>query len=147
MSEPTKRVFEIHRVYAKDISFESPKAPAVFKDKNRFTADVSLGTKSALLHDDFYEIVLTVTVTAKSEGTTDVVYIAEVKQAGIFLISGFSEAELTSLLNSAAPTILFPYAREAISDLVGRGGFPQLYLSPVNFDAIYAQQAKEQQAQ
>lgn len=147
MSESSKRVFEIHRIYAKDVSFESPKAPAVFKDKNRFAADVSLGTKSALLHDDFYEVVLTVTVTAKTEDATDVVYIAEVKQAGIFLISGFNEEETKPLLSSACPTILFPYAREAISDLVGRGAFPQLYLSPVNFDAIYAQQAKEQQAQ
>lgn len=147
MSEPIKRVFEIHRVYTKDVSFESPKAPAVFKEKNRFAADVSLGTKSTLLHDDFYEIVLTVTVTAKAEGESDVVYIAEVKQAGIFLIAGFNEADINPLLNSACPNILFPYAREAISDLVGRGGFPQLYLSPVNFDAIYAQQLKEQKAQ
>lgn len=145
MAEPeVKRVFEIHRVYVKDLSFESPKAPGVFKDKNRFAADVSVGTKSSLLHDDFYEVVLTVTITAKIEETTDVVYIAEVKQAGIFLVTGFNETDIKPLLNSACPTILFPYVREAISDLVGRGGFPQLYLSPVNFDAIYAQQVKEQ---
>ena len=147
MTEQTvKRAFEIHRIYVKDLSFESPKAPAIFKEKNRFAADVSVGTKTTVLADGFHEVVLTVTVTAKIEGQSDVVYVAEVKQAGIFLVTGFSDAEMKPLMNSAAPAVLFPYAREAISELVGRGGFPQLYLSPINFDALYAQQAKEQQA-
>jgi len=139
--------FEIHRVYIKDASFESPLSPAIFKADTKFAVDVSVDSKSIKLDGDFYEVALTVTSTAKNEGDDDVAYIAEVKQAGIFTVAGFSDEDRKQVLNSACANILFPYVREAISDLVNRGGFPQLYLAPINFDSLFQQQQEQGAAQ
>lgn len=140
MSEPKPATFEIHRIYIKDLSFESPQSPAIFKENTKFAVDVSVDSKAVKLDGDFHEVTLMITVTAKNDGAEDVAYIAEAKQAGIFTVSGFKDEERKQILNSACANILFPYVREAISDLVNRGGFPQLYLAPINFDALYQQQ-------
>jgi preprotein translocase subunit SecB len=102
-----------------------------------------LGTQTQALENDIYEVVLSLTVTVKIGEAT--AYLVEVNQAGIISASGFDEAELGPLLGSFCPNILFPYAREVISDLVSKGGFPQLILAPVNFDALYMQQLQQSQ--
>lgn len=140
MADVQPPVFEINRIYIKDLSFESPKAPAIFKQEIKFAVDVALDTKSTALDGDFFEVVLSITVTAKENNSKDVAYIAEAKQAGIFTLKNFSDDQKKQILATACTNILFPYARETISNLINRGGFPQLYLAPVNFDALYAQQ-------
>ena len=140
-----EQVFKIQRVYIKDVSFESPITPAVFIEKNQWQPQVALNlhTETTKLEDDLFEAVLTVTVTVKNGEST--VYITEVKQAGLFLIKGIPDAQMGPLLGSFCPTQLFPFAREEIYSLVQKGGFPQLPLEPVNFDALYAQHQKQQQ--
>ncbi len=139
--------FAIQRIYTKDISFETPNSPAIFRQQWRPQINVDLNTNGTELEDGIYEVVLSLTVTAKQEETT--AFLVEVQQAGIFTIKGIDKKDLPVMLGSFCPNILFPYAREVISDLVAKGGFPQLLLAPVNFDALYAQhqeRSKQQQA-
>ena len=135
--------FGLERLFVKDVSFEVPSSK-VFLGEWKPEMDVQLNTETTRLDDTHYEVAVTVTVTAKYADVT--AFVAEVKQAGIFLISGVPEEQLTQLVGAYCPNILFPYVREAISDLVGRGSFPQLLLAPVNFDALFAQ-AQQQRAQ
>lgn len=137
--------FDIQKVYTKDISFETPNSPDIFRSDWKPDIDVQLNTSAGQLAESFFEVVLTVTVTAKVGERT--AFLVEVQQAGIFNIAGMSAEELPAVLGSLCPGILFPYAREAVSDLVTRGGFPQLVLSPVNFDALYYRHVREQQGQ
>lgn len=136
--------FAIQRVYTKDISFETPNSPAIFTEKWEPEINLDLNTTNGKLHENVYEVILTLTVTAKAGDKT--AYLVEVKQAGIFGIAGFGEQELGHMLGAYCPNVLFPYAREVISDLVSKGTFPQLLLAPLNFDAIYAQHLQRQQA-
>ncbi|MBN2689704.1 MAG: protein-export chaperone SecB [Gammaproteobacteria bacterium] len=136
--------FAIQTVYLKDSSFEAPHTPEVFTAEWQPDVNIDLNIESKKLEDDFYEVVLKVIVTAKLPKQT--AFLVEVNQAGIFMIKNFAEEQMKPMLGSFCPNILFPYAREAISDLIGRGGFPPLYLSPVNFDALY-QQNQEQKKQ
>lgn len=136
--------FMIQRVYVKDLSFETPNTPAIFKDEWEPKLNLDLNTSHTLLEENVYEVVLDVTATVNNK--EEVAFLAEVKQAGIFTIEGAPADQLDHLLNSFCPTILFPYAREAISDMVIKASFPQLVLAPVNFDALYLQQ-KEQEKQ
>ena len=138
-------VFEIRKVYVKDISYESPQTPQIFTRDEEPTIDVQLRMDNTLLDKEsgFYESVLTVTVTAKTE--SDTVFLCEIQQAGIFQISNTSEEQLEIALEVACPTTLFPYVRETISEMVGKGGFPQLLLNPVNFEAMYRRKKKEMQ--
>lgn len=138
-----ERQFAIQRIYTKDISFEAPNAPAVFTQEWKPEINIQLNTATQPLGNDNYEAVLTVTVTAKQGGNTS--FLAEVQQAGVFLIKGIPEPELHPMFGIYCPNILFPYAREVISDLVNRGSFPQLVLAPVNFEAAYAQQVQQRQ--
>ena len=138
--------FSIQKIYTKDISFETPNSPAIFaQTKWEPEVNVQLNSRAAAMENDMHEVVLTVTVTAKVEEQT--AYLVEVQQAGIFQVTGFEEGQMGHLLGSFCPNILFPYVREAISDLVARGGFPQMLLQPVNFDALYAQHVQQQQGQ
>ena len=143
---PANGKFQIQKIYCKDISFESPNTPAMFQQtKWEPNVNVQLATKTSTLAENLHEVVITVTVTAKVEDKS--AYLAEVQQAGIFQLEGFAAEQMGHLLASFCPNILFPYAREAISDLVNRGGFPQLLLAPVNFDALYMQHLQKQQTQ
>lgn len=138
-----ERQFAVQRIYIKDTSFESPNAPEIFRGEWKPQNELNLNTKVNRLADQAYEVVLSVTVTAKVGEKT--AFIAEVHQAGIFTLGGFSDQELGPMLGAYCPNLLFPYAREAITDLVVRGSFPQLVLQHVSFDALFAQQLAQQQ--
>lgn len=137
--------FNIQRVYTKDLSFETPNSPAIFQNEWNPEIKLDLDTKSNKLADDVYEVVLSLTVTAKIG--EEVAFLCEVQQAGIFSIAGLTEPQLAHSLGAYCPNILFPYAREAVSNLVSRGTFPQLNLAPVNFDALFAQYVQQRQQQ
>lgn len=136
--------FSLQRIYIKDLSFEAPNSPEIFRQEWKPNLSLDLNTKQTSLGNDMYEVVLTLSATVKSE--EQVAFIAEVQQAGIFLIQGFEPAAMSHSLGAFCPTILFPYAREALDNLVIRGSFPALMLSPVNFDALYMQEMQRQQA-
>jgi len=138
-----EKQFAIQKIYTKDISFETPNAPKVFTLKWEPALDFNLGTHVEPLENSMYEVALTITVTVKIADST--AYLVEVNQAGIFSVAGFSEQEMGPMLGSFCPNILFPYAREVVSDLVNKGGFPQLILAPVNFDALYMQHLQQSQ--
>jgi len=128
----------IQKIYTKDISFESPNSPAVFLKEWNPDVNMELNTLANKTDkDEIYEVVLSITITVKIKDET--VYLTEVQQAGLFTVTGFTEKDMGAILGSFCPNTLFPYARETISDIVTRGGFPQLLLAPVNFDALYQQ--------
>lgn len=130
--------FAIQRLYVKDLSLETPNCPQIFLEPWEPELNMDLGTDASLvLEEGIREVVLTVTVTVKIK--TKVAFLVEVKQAGIFALKGFSDEQMHHMLGSFCPNILYPYAREVVSDAVMRAGFPQLYLAPVNFDALYEQ--------
>jgi preprotein translocase subunit SecB len=128
--------FSIQKLYVKDASFESPGAPHSFRFKKWDPKiDLNLTNSQSHVDGDIYETVLCVTATVKLEDKTT--FLVEVHYAGLFALVGFEEEERHYLLGSQCMNILFPYAREVVSDLTTRGGFPPLTLSPVNFDALY----------
>ena len=139
-----ERQFAIQKIYVKDLSFETPHSPAIFSVEWRPDVNLNLSSEAQSLASDVYEVVLAVTVTVKVGDKT--AFLVEVQQAGVFNARGFGQQDLSQMLGSYCPNILFPYAREAVSDLVVRGGFPQLLLAPVNFDALYAQHLSQQTA-
>ncbi len=129
--------FEIQKLYLKDVSFESPNSPAMFQTQWSPDTNLQVGAQHTKLGDNVYEVVLSLTATVKVEEKN--AFLIEIQQAGIFTVAGFEEEAMGHLLGAYCPNILFPYAREAISDLTSKGGFPPLLLAPINFDAIYAQ--------
>lgn len=143
--DQSKPRFIIQKIYTKDVSFESPNSPEIFREDWRPKLDLQLGNGYKRIDEENHEVVLSVTVTAKVDDKT--AFLVEVKQAGIFTLTGYSDEEMGPLLGSYCPNTLFPFVREVVSDLVTKGGFPQLVLSPVNFDAMYLHQkelAKQQ---
>ena len=147
-AQAPQQQFVMQRVYVKDLSFESPSTPTVFKQEWKPKMSVDLNTTSNSLGGDDYEVVLTLTITAKLEEET--AFLVEVQQAGIFLIQGIEGDDMRRILATVCPNMLFPYAREAIDGVVVKATFPALMLAPVNFDALYMQalqQAQEQAAQ
>lgn len=137
-------VFSIEKLYVKDLSVEVPNAPSIFLEQEAPAIEVQLSNTGAAISDNLYEATLTVTVTA-SRGDKGY-FLVEVSQAGIFRIENVPQESLDPILAIACPNILFPYAREAVSDAVNRAGFPPVILSPVNFEALYQQRAQEAQA-
>lgn len=142
-SSNEEKQFSIQKIYTKDLSFETPASPKVFTEKWEPSVDFNLGSNVEPLENNLYEVTLTVTITVKTADKT--AYLAEVCQAGIFSLSGFTDQEMGPMVGSFCPNILFPYAREVVSDLVAKGGFPQLLLAPVNFDALYSQHLQQAQ--
>jgi preprotein translocase subunit SecB len=143
--EQTQQQFAMQRIYNKDLSFESPATPEVFKKQWQPQVNVDLNTKSDKIDDQGnFEVVLTITITAKVEEQT--AFLVEVQQAGIFFITGFEGEDLRRILGTAAPNILFPYARECIDTVCVKGGFPAIMLAPVNFDALYQQALAQSEA-
>jgi preprotein translocase subunit SecB len=138
-----EKQFSIQKIYVKDMSFETPNSPKIFTENWAPTVDFNLGTHVLPLENSMYEIALTVTITVKNGETT--AYLVEVNQAGIFSLIGFTEVDMGPMVGSYCPNILFPFARETISDLVTKGGFPPMLLAPVNFDALYAQHLQQAQ--
>ena len=135
--------FSLQRIYVRDLSFEAPKSPAIFRQEWTPSVSLDLNTRQKQLENDFYEVVLTLSVEVKNG--EEIAFIAEVQQAGIFLIKGLDAASMSHTLGAFCPNILFPYARETIDSLVVRGSFPALMLAPVNFDALYAQELQRMQ--
>jgi preprotein translocase subunit SecB len=135
--QQNEKQFVVHRIYTKDVSYESPNSPDIFRQEWKPNHELNLNTKVNKLAADAFEVVLSVTVTTKLADKTAL--IAEVHLAGLFGVRGFPEPELSPLLGAYCPNLLFPYAREVVSDLVTKGSFPQLVLQPVNFDALFAQ--------
>ena len=137
--------FVIQKIYTKDVSFESPNSPDIFREEWKPKLDLQLGNEYRRIDEDNHEIILSVTVTAKVGDKT--AFLVEVKQAGIFSLTGYSDEEMGPLIGSYCPNTLFPFVREVVSDVVTKGGFPQLVLSPVNFDAMYMHQKEQAIAQ
>ncbi|MDW5375963.1 protein-export chaperone SecB [Halomonas sp. HP20-15] len=136
--------FSLQRIYVKDISFESPNAPAVFQQPFKPKVSLDLNTTSEQVGENLYEVVVKVTaqVAHAESGTTS--FLVEVEQGGLFRIAGLAGEQLDHTLGAFCPNVLFPYARECIDNLVNRGSFPPLMLAPVNFEAMYAQKKQRQ---
>ncbi|MCB1829065.1 MAG: protein-export chaperone SecB [Chromatiaceae bacterium] len=142
-AEQNQREFALQRIYLKDLSFETPNSPTIFIEEWKPESNLNINSNVNKLADDTYEVVLTITVTTKIGQKT--AFLVEIQQAGIFAVKGFTDAELGHMVGAYCPNVLFPYAREVVSDLVSKGSFPQMLLTPVNFDALYAQHLHEQQ--
>lgn len=137
--------FQMQRIYLKDLSFETPMGAEVFKKQWQPGVNQELNTKTDKIDEDLYEVALTLTITVKLEEET--AFLVEVKQAGLFTIKGLEGQQLAQVLNTACPQILFPYAREAVDNVVTKGSFPALMLPPINFDALFAAALAQAQQQ
>ena len=129
--------FTVQKIYVKDVSFEAPNTPGIFNEAGQPQLNMNLNQKVARLEDGVFEVVLGITLTCAIEEKN--VYLAEIEQAGVFGLAGFDERNLDMMLGTYCPNVLFPYARQAISDLITAGGFPPFYLQPINFEALYAE--------
>ena len=143
MSEPQQPVFSIEKVYVKDVSLEVPRGAQSFLENGQPEFEVRIDSRGERVNETLYDVTVKVTVTAKNADKT--LFLVEVAQAGIFQIRNVPENEMSPVLGIACPTILFPYVRETVADLVTRAGFPPIHLAPVNFEAMYAagQQARQ----
>jgi preprotein translocase subunit SecB len=142
-AEVQEPLFGIEKIYVKDLSLEIPNAPQIFLQRETPQVGIELSNSARKLEDGLFDVSITVTVTSKIEDKT--VFLVEVAQAGIFQARNIPEENLEGLLAVTCPNILFPYAREAVSDLVVRAGFPPVLLNPINFEALYLQQKQQQQ--
>lgn len=145
--EPTpspEKQFAIQKLFVKDLSFESPNAPLIFTEKWEPMVDVNLNSNAKKAPQDLFEVAITVTITVKNSDKTS--YLVEATQVGVFGVKGFSDEEMGPLLGSFCPSVLFPYLREVVSEIVTKGGFPPMLLNPVNFDALYAQHVQQNDA-
>lgn len=133
--------FGIQRIYVKDVSFEAPHTPQIFRENWQPDINLDLQSKSSKLEEHVYEVVIIVTVTVKTNDK--IAFIAEVHHAGIFVLRDFPSDQMNHMLGSFCPNIIFPYARERLTDLIVNGGFPQIYLAPINFDAVYQHQLQQ----
>lgn len=136
-----EKIFDIRKIYVKDASLEAPNSPAMFPEALDMAwnpeVHVQVDHSASRVGDDVHEVILTITVTVKFEAST--IYLIEVHQAGLFVTRGFENEELGHLLGAFCPSTLFPFARESIAGLVGKAGYPELYIKPINFDVLYMQ--------
>jgi preprotein translocase subunit SecB len=144
-TEATGPVFTVEKIYAKDVSFEVPGAPAVYNEQTQPQLQMNLQQAVQRLNENAYEVILGINLTCVVGDKT--IYVAEVKQAGVFGLSGFDAATLDGMLGVHCPTVLYPYARQLISDLIQSGGFPPFFLQPINFEALYAEGLRQRAAQ
>ncbi len=138
-----KQLF-LQKIYIKDMSFESPKAPEVFSTNAQVNTQLKFGMGNRQLDGDHIEVSLTLTIKTKAQDET--LFLIEIVQAGVFTISGYTHQERVMLLGSFCPGTLYPFAREAVAEIANKGGFPQLLLQPINFDALHAQTIQERLA-
>ncbi len=144
-AENEKRI-SVAKIYIKDFSFESPMTPGVFKaDKWAPQTNLNLRSGYSEIEPGVHEVVLTITVDAKEDEKT--VFLVELQQAGLFELTGYEDSERSAITGSYCPSILFPYAREAIASIIQKGGFPEFVLQPINFDALYKQSQSQKQAE
>jgi preprotein translocase subunit SecB len=135
----------LQKIYIKDMSFESPRAPEVFTLDRKANTQLNIGTGNRPVDGDHVEVSLTLTIESKDGDET--LFLIEIVQAGIFTIKGYNDQERSVLLGSFCPGTLYPFAREAVAEIASKGGFPQLLLQPINFDALYAQALQQRQAE
>ena len=145
MADAQQPVFNIEKLYVKDLSVEVPNAPGIYLEREAPQIDVNMSTESRALGEDLYHASITVTVTAKTGDKT--MFLVECTQAGIFRIEHVPQDQLPMVLGIGCPNIVFPYLRETVSDVVIRAGFPPLLLNPVNFESLFVQQQQAQQQQ
>lgn len=145
MSESPQPVFAIEKIYLKDLSVEVPNAPEVFLEREVPTVDVNIGSNARSVQDGLFEVVVTVTITAKIKDKT--MFLVEAAQAGVFQIRNVPQQDIEPLLGIACPNTLFPYVRETISAVTSRAGFTPVVLAPMTFEGIYQQQVQQMQAQ
>lgn len=136
--------FQLQRIFLKDLSFEAPKTPHVFKEQWKPDVNLEINNSANVIEGDIWEVVVKVTVTVKNADAT--AFIVEVAQAGLFLLQGMEGIQKEAILKGVCPNILFPYARETVTDVVSRGTFPQFLLQPINFEAAFAENLRQQQA-
>lgn len=141
---PQTAQLALQKIYLKDASFEAPNAPHVFNEEGQPQLQLNLSQKVSTLAENVYEVVLSLTLTCTVNDKN--AYLCEVQQAGIFAIAGFDQGSLEAVLSTYCPNTLFPYARQAVSDMVQNGGFPPYLLQPINFDQIYAEQLRRRAA-
>ena len=140
--------FSVEKIYVKDVSFESPRSPAIFSEQTQPQLNMNLNQSVQRVGDNAYEVVLAITLTCSlGEDNANTVYVAEVKQAGVFGLAGFDGNTLDALLGTQCPNVLYPYARQLIGDLIQAGGFPPFLLQPINFDALYGETLRQRQQQ
>ena len=145
MSEAPQPTFTIEKIFLKDLSVEAPNAPEIFAEREAPTVDVNITSNTREVQSGMFEVVLTVTITAKVKDKT--MFLVEVAQGGLFQIRNVPQQDMGPLLGVACPNTLFPYARETVSMVTSRAGFPPVVLSPMSFEGIYQQQLQEQQKQ
>lgn len=139
--------FQLQRIFLKDLSYEAPKTPMLFKEQWKPEVNLEVNNTANEVEAGIYEVVLKVTVTVKNGEAKNTAFIAEVTQAGLFMLQGVEGIQKEAILKGVCPNILFPYARETISDVVARGTFPQFLLQPINFEAAFAENLRKQQAE
>lgn len=144
MADQDTPVFQIQRVYLKDMSLEQPNSPAILLEQAHPSVDIQLGVEATPVADGVYEVAVTATVQTKIEDRT--VFLVEAKQAGIFEIRNIPEDQMGSILGIACPQIVYPYLRGNVADLITRAGFPPVHLAEINFQAMYEQQQQTQSA-
>lgn len=137
--------FTVEKLYVKDVSFEVPGAPAVFNEQLQPQLQMNLNQSVQRLNDNAYEVVLGITLTCNADDKP--MYLVEVKQAGVFGLNGFDAQTLDGMLGTHCPNVLYPYARQLISELIQAGGFPPFFLQPINFDALYAEGLRQRASQ
>jgi preprotein translocase subunit SecB len=140
--EQQQASFQVEKIYVKDLSLEIPNSPQVFLEQVQPQIEVQIGTSANNFAESLYEVSVSATVTAKMGERT--VFLAEAVQSGIFTLRNVPEQEIEPLLGVGCPSIIFPYLRETISDVIARGGFPQVLLAPVSFEALFAQRTRQQ---
>ncbi|MFZ7095025.1 protein-export chaperone SecB [Luteimonas dalianensis] len=145
-NQPAGAQFSVDRIYVKDVSFESPKAPQVFSEQAQPQLNMNLNQRVTKVADNSYEVLLGITLTC-TVGENSTVYVAEVQQAGLFSLSGFEPQVLDAMLGTHCPNVLYPYARQLIGDLIQAGGFPPFLLQPINFESLYAEGLRQRAAQ
>lgn len=140
-ASPVQASFQIEKLYVKDLSLEVPNAPQIFTQAENPQLEVQVRNEAMQFADGLFEVTVTVTVTARAGDKT--VFLVEAAQAGIFSVRGIPAEDLDPLLGIGCPTILYPYVREAISDLVTRAGFPAVVLAPVSFEQVYMERRQQ----
>jgi preprotein translocase subunit SecB len=153
MSEPVANgaaeangpTFAVEKIYVKDVSFEAPGAPQVFTEQGQPNLEMNLNQRVQRVADNLFEVELGVTLSCKLAEKT--IYLVEVRQAGLFGLGGFDDQTLDAMLGVHCPNILYPYARQSVSDLITAGGFPPFLLQPINFEALYAEGIRQRAAQ
>jgi preprotein translocase subunit SecB len=143
----TQPVFNIEKLYVKDLSLEVPNAPGIFLERENPQIDLQLHTNAAMVEEGVFDVTVTVTVTAKLAEKDKVLFLIEAKQAGIFQVRNLPAEEMETVLAVVCPNILYPYLREVVSDVAIRAGFAPVLLNPINFEAIYLQQKQQNQTQ